>query len=90
MLLEILNWLKNKGIKKEAFEIFEDIIYPTKQTVIDIHNVLVEKYRDEDDTIHTGAINEANIEHNLSFVINRVKEKHKLDNIIIKASYLLQ
>ncbi len=91
MFKKILELFKKKElIIEQNIVIIEDIIYPTKEMIIFIHNYLINAFKDINDNVHKGILSHGNIENNIIkvkiFVGNRGTKKEK---IMEKSFYLL-
>lgn len=91
MLNKIKNWLSaKKKFTKETLIEKEGIVYPTKELVLNLHDTLIEDFRDSNDQINRGILNEGNIDFNLIHVKDIVNVKGKKENIILeKAAHLM-
>ena len=81
---KILNERLDNKIKLEeqVFTIREGIIYPSKETIINVHDLIVESFNSEEEPIRItrGIRNESNLDYLLDHIkewIGRNKSKNK-------------
>jgi death-on-curing family protein len=78
------------GFERKTFTKIDDLLYPTAETVISIHDFLISFFRGQQDEIHKGAPNVANIEFNL-FAAQRIGEDSpdRREKLVIKAAHIM-
>jgi len=84
LLVHTAEWLSEK---KFAFDNIDNINYPTKSTILDLHDFLVHKYEKDKDKIHKGIITDAQLEFTgVKYFMN--KHTDPLEDIIIRGAHI--
>ncbi len=85
-----LLWLTREGFEDQEVYIAEDqIIYPSRSMIINIHDFLVKFFKDMNDQIQFGTHSEANIDFALLYIQNQVKADDRETSILLKAANLM-
>ena len=84
MFKQTRKWLEKKQFR---YEEIDEINYPTKATIIDIHDFLIESFIKEGETAHRGIFSDAPLTFDGIKFYQELKD-NKTDDIILKGAHI--
>ncbi len=77
-------------LRKSPVVVKDEIIYPSEEFIITVHDILIEEFEDAPDKINVGILTEANITFSLWHIYEQVgNEGSKNEKAITKAAHLM-